>query len=305
MDENYKIYQVGAGEGGEAFLVRTRAGLTALIDAGYAYCAPQTYEHIRAIMGGAPIDWLLLTHSHYDHASAGGYLKQRMPSMKVAASSHAASVFGRPGAVATMRKLNDNQAHLCGLDVYEDVADSLPVDRILHEGDLIDLGDLRLHVLEAPGHTKCSLAFWDPQAGLLVSCETMGVYGGEVPDDVEVPDGVDMLVEPAYLTGYAQSMDFIRRVRALQPRRVVVPHSEAPFDGDRADAFVRSAAFWNEYAARRIMELHDQGASDDEVVADYKARFYVGEVCRIQPEMAFDLNASYTIPLILRESPTF
>ena len=65
--ESYGIYQVGADLGGEAYLLATTDGAYALFDTGFAFCAEQTLNNIYAITGGKPVDYIVLTHSHYDH----------------------------------------------------------------------------------------------------------------------------------------------------------------------------------------------------------------------------------------------
>ena len=83
--DSYSIYQVGADLGGEAYLLATVDGTYALFDTGFAFCAEQTLNNIYAITGGAPVDLIVLTHSHYDHCSATGYLLEHMPRAQVAA----------------------------------------------------------------------------------------------------------------------------------------------------------------------------------------------------------------------------
>lgn len=304
-DGAYTINQVGANPGGEACLVTAREGESVLFDAGYAWCAPQTYDNIRAVMGDASVDCLVLTHSHYDHASAAGYLKERMPRMVVASSQHAADVFGRPGAIATMRRLNDSEAHACGLVDYEDVSDSLVIDRVLAEGDTVTVGNLSFSTLAAPGHTKCCLAFWCASERLLISCETAGVYDGPLPveplpDGTPIPAEVKFMVEMPVLTGYRSSLDFIARAQALDPRVLVVPHYGV-LEGQGARDYLVAADFWARYAAKLIMAAHRAGRSDQQIIAAFKRLFYTPYGRFIQPEPAFDLNASYTIPRIIGE----
>lgn len=304
------IRQVGANAGGEACLVISRAGAAVLFDAGYAWCAPQTFDNIRAALAEAdlPLDALeslVLTHSHYDHASAAGYLKECMPCMTIAASQHAAQVFGRPGAIATMRRLNDNEAHNCGLAEYQDVADSLHVDRVLHEGDAVRVGNVTFSTMEAPGHTKCCLAFWCAEEALLISCETAGVYDGPLPraplpDGASIPASVKFMVEMPVLTGYRSSLDFIARARALHPRVLVVPHYGV-FAGHAAEDYLVAADFWARYTAQMIMAAHDAGQADEQIISQFKQLFYTDFGKSIQPEAAFDLNASYTVPRIIKE----
>lgn len=304
----YALYRVGADIGGEAVLL-VSGECAALIDAGYAWCAPRTYRNIQTVLGDRPVDMLLLTHSHYDHAAGAGYLKSRMPTMTVCAGAHAARVFERPGAIATMRKLNDAEAHAQGLSEYEDVA-SIHVDHVLEPNEEVRVGNLVFQVIDAPGHTRDSLAFWSAEAGLLLSCESAGVYAGPLPDGVEpggeladdtlVPADVTCMCQIPALTGYADCLAYIERARALEPSVMLVPHSGVMV-GDAVGAYLAAAAFWGKYEGDLVVRLHNHGLSPEAIQECFKRVFYTQAVRDVQPEPAFDLNASYTIPLILRE----
>ena len=50
-----------------------------------------------------------------------------------------------------------------------------------------------------------------------------------------------------------------------------------------------------------VLEGAHRGKSTGELIQDWKALFYTRETARIQPEAAFDLNAGYIIPAILKE----
>ncbi|MBQ9068526.1 MAG: MBL fold metallo-hydrolase, partial [Eggerthellaceae bacterium] len=183
--DGYDIHQVGADLGGEAFLLCTADGATALFDTGFAFCAAQTLENIYAFTGGAPVDKIILTHSHYDHCAATGYLLAHMPDAKVHASAHAARVFSRPGAFATMSALNADRAASKGIADAEDVPSEIGVDVVLEDGDTFSVGNMVFSALSAVGHTRCCLAFWCESAGLFVSSETSGVVCTALPSGVE------------------------------------------------------------------------------------------------------------------------
>lgn len=305
---SYALYRVGADIGGESVLL-VSGGDAALIDAGYAWCAPQTYRNIQAVLGDEPVGMLLLTHSHYDHAAGAGYLKKRMSEMVICAHAHAARVFERPGALATMRKLNDAEAHAQGLSEYEDVSD-IRVDRVLEPGETVRIGMLALQVIEAPGHTRDSLAFLDKEYRLLISCESAGVYAGPLPegvvpggklaDDTTVPEDVVFCCQIPALTGYADCLAYIERAQALDPAVMLVPHSGVMV-GQEVRDYLAAAAFWGAYEGDLVVRLHNHGLSPDAILECFKRVFYTEAVRAVQPEPAFDLNASYTVPLILRE----
>ncbi len=96
------------------------------------------------------------------------------------------------------------------------------VQRALHEGDLIDLGDRVLEVLHLPGHSPGSIALYDPAQYTLYPGDV--VYDGELIDKALgcVPED------------YAVSME---RLARLAPRRVHPGHYHS-FDTDRMQALI-------------------------------------------------------------------
>ena len=102
---------------------------------------------------------------------------------------------------------------------------------------------------------------------------------------------VSCLADTAFLVGWQMSLDYIERAIALEPEYVLVPHYGI-MAGEEGRGFLRSARYFTQYAADLIVHAHDEGLSND---------FYTDYVKSIQPEMAFDLNASYTVPLVIRE----
>ena len=50
--------------------------------------------------------------------------------------------------------------------------------RLLHDGDLIEIGDVRLEVMHTPGHTPGSLCLYFPKQELLLAGDTL--FAGSV-----------------------------------------------------------------------------------------------------------------------------
>ncbi len=286
-DERITVKNVGACPGGDDFLFLTKQK-AALIDSGYACCAEQMIENVKRALGGRTLDFILLTHSHYDHASGSAYCRPHFQNVKILASAYAAKIFSRPSALAVMRIMNQNAARLYHLENYEDKLDELRVDWTVGEGDVIDLGDVSLRVMDAPGHTKCSIAFYIPQEKMLISCETMGVYGGK------------HRVAPAFLVGYEMSMNFIRRALKMEIEKLLVPHYGV-LTGQACRDFLNDALRCNRQLKELIVEDDRQGKTQEEIIEHYRDVFYTPECQKGQPLEAFNLNASYLVPMVLKE----
>jgi len=55
--------------------------------------------------------------------------------------------------------------------------------RLLQEGDVLDLGGRRLHVLHTPGHSPDGICLWEPETGLLLAGDTLisGTFFAHIP----------------------------------------------------------------------------------------------------------------------------
>jgi glyoxylase-like metal-dependent hydrolase (beta-lactamase superfamily II) len=91
---------------------------------------------------GYRIEWVIETHAHADHLSAGQYI------CNAVGASLAAS-----RGITKVQETFVRVFNLPGL-----VPDGSQFDRLLQEGDVLQLGELRLSVLETPGHTPDSIS---------------------------------------------------------------------------------------------------------------------------------------------------
>ena len=72
------------------------------------------------------------------------------------------------------------------LDVGNVPRHPAPCTQLLHEGDVIDLGDRAFEVLHLPGHSPGSIGLWDEHNAVLFSGDA--VYDGPLLDEIEGAD---------------------------------------------------------------------------------------------------------------------
>lgn len=90
------------------------------------------------------VKWILETHAHADHLSAAPYLRTQLG-----------------GQIAIGGRITDVQK------VFKDIfnlepgfkLDGSQFDHLFHDGDTIELGELRGSVMEVPGHTPACVAY--------------------------------------------------------------------------------------------------------------------------------------------------
>lgn len=148
------------------YLVRGKDAM--IVGGGMSYIAP-VLERQLSVMDVAMRDirYLIITHSHFDHCGAVPYLKRKFPKAEVVASAYAAEVLGKPKVIDVVASANREKIHELALQKeLEELGlefEGVDVDRVVGDGDVLDLGlGLEAHFIEAPGHSKCSMALYVP-----------------------------------------------------------------------------------------------------------------------------------------------
>jgi metallo-beta-lactamase class B len=198
-------WQIGTA-GISALLVKTDDGAL-LIDGGLPQAADMLLAHMRALgVGPNDLHYILASHAHGDHAGPIAAIR-RATGAQVLNSAESAVLMARGGS---------DDIHFGDAILYPPVQ----TDRILHDGEVVALGDLRLTAHFIPGHTPGSIAWtWD---------DTREGTSRHVAY-------VDSLTAPGYtLVGnprYPHIVDDFRRsfatVRALPCDVLVTPHADA------------------------------------------------------------------------------
>lgn len=285
--KDIKITDVRAVPGDSAFLIDD--GKTAILyDTGFAFTGYAIAEKIRKALGDRPLDYIFLTHSHYDHALGSAYVAKVYPSVKVVAGKHAAKVFCKPSARAVMRELDRKVAEKYGVHEYEDWIDALKVDIAVKDRDIISCGDLRFTVIGLPGHTKCSVGFYLAENRLLLGTETLGVYFG---DDTYLP---------SYLVGYQMALDSFQRAKQLDIDSILLPHYGVVGKAE-ATEYLEKAEAVSIATAQVIKEQLLSGRSHEEVAVYLEEMLYSDNVAPTYPVDAFHLNTDIMIELVRKE----
>jgi metallo-beta-lactamase class B len=146
------IYYVGAAEV-TSFLIVTPAGHI-LLDSGFAETVPQIKQNVAELgfrLGDIKI--LINSHAHYDHAGGLASLKE-LTGAKLMASQADSLLLAAGGK---------DDFHFGDRLSYRPVK----ADRILHDGDQVELGGVTMTTHLTPGHTKgCTTWTMKVQEGL-------------------------------------------------------------------------------------------------------------------------------------------
>ncbi|MBQ2755908.1 MAG: MBL fold metallo-hydrolase [Oscillospiraceae bacterium] len=281
------VTDVRALPGDSAFLLDD-SKTSVLYDTGFGFTGFVVAENIKKILGGRKLDYIFLTHSHYDHALGSAYILRHFPDAKVVAGEYAANIFTRPGAKAVMRDLDGRFAAKNGVTEYEFLGDELRVDIAVKDGDIVKAGDMTFEAIALPGHTKCSFGFYLKEKKLLLSCETIGIYSG-----TEV-------ITPSFLVGVDMALNSIRKLKSYNIERMIAPHyglvseKETAFFLDNIEPSAKEAvAFFVDRLTKNI--------SREDIIEEYSRIYCRFESGDIYPRDAMVLNTSIMIDLVEKE----
>ena len=259
-----------------------------LYDTGFGFTGYAMAEKIRQRLGDRPLDYIFLTHSHYDHALGTPYILKHYPTAKVVAGVYAKTIFDKPSAKDKMRDLDRKFAYTCGIDEYDDLTDDLRVDIAVNDGDEIRCGDMTFTAINLPGHTKCSVGFYLRENKLLLATETLGVYFG------------NHAYLPSYLVGYEMTLNSFAKAKQLDIESILVPHYGL-VSGEQAKTFLRHSERASVDTADRITEIFQNGGTFDDAMAYFTDAIYKEHVRPTYPIDAFKLNTTILIHLIRKE----
>lgn len=134
-----------------------------LVDTGCGADTPHVIEQISDYLRGRPLQAILLTHCHADHAGGAAEVSKAFK-CPVFLGARDIPAFESGDASATFAD---------GIGVELRPVKCCP----LHEGDVFDAGECRLRAVETPGHTPGSVCFYDELSHALFSGDTVFAQG--------------------------------------------------------------------------------------------------------------------------------
>ncbi len=137
-------------------------GEIAIIDPGEP--SPAVVERVQALSGPARVRWIVLTHSHPDHIGGAPFCRERFQ----------AAIALHEGDLPLYRAILGGNAP--------------EPERSLHEGDVIELGGLKLEVLHTPGHTPGSITLLERTERVLFTGDLL--FAGSI-GRTDFPGGSD------------------------------------------------------------------------------------------------------------------
>lgn len=137
---------------------------TALIDTGTGFESRMNITEMKSVLGSRALDYIIITHRHYDHVGGLSSVQDAFPSALICAGETDAEPLRAGDSESTLG------TKFGGCIRPTDV-------RGLSDGEIIDLGGHRLRIIETPGHTSGSISILDESTSSLFSGDCFFVDG--------------------------------------------------------------------------------------------------------------------------------
>jgi len=280
------LVRVTGGQGGEAILI-LGSEKTALHDLGMACFNKEMIANLEEELDGRPLDYVLLSHTHYDHMGALPYVIRRWPDVQVCGGQKAAQVFARQGALDMIVSMGKTAAEFYGKNPEEITAEGVRVDIVLESGDIIDLGDEKIAAFETKGHTDCSMSYFLQPQGIILASESTGVLMEEE------------IMHTSVLKSFEDSLESAKFLSLLPYKGILIPHYGMLPDhmlDNYFDVYIDAA----EKEKNLIEGWINQGLTLEEVFEEHKKIYWTEKRAVSHPYRAYKMNTEIIINRMMR-----
>jgi glyoxylase-like metal-dependent hydrolase (beta-lactamase superfamily II) len=235
------------------------------------------------------VKYLVAMHAHFDHVCGIPALQKMFPGAVLLASSPAEAVLKKAKIMGNFFTQDEKMLDLLADEgiiprgLQSPNVTEIALDKLIAEGDEIKLGgDLNIKVLDAPGHSPCSLACYLPTEQVMFISDACGF---QISDED---------IFPVFFQAYDIYLETIKRLMSYPSKLLAIPH-ERIWTGGNIELFYRRALRSAEQAFNKTRDLLDQGWEDEKIEKELFARYYKGSLKIYTPE-----NIQQCVQILLR-----
>ncbi len=254
-----------------------------MFEAGIYLYGQHYYDQLVQILGERRPEYLLLTHVHFDHCGAAGYLKRMMPGLAIGTSIEGSEIVKKQSAIDLITRLNR-----FGKDDVP-AFEPFTVDRVLEDGDEIRVSPgLTVRVIRTPGHTRDMTTYYIPELKAMIPSESVGVPGR------------DDYIMSEFLIDYDVYMNSLRRLAEYEVDILLISHG-VYYTGPDARAYIpRSIDATGRFREWVERLLREYDGDHEAVLRAIKRDEYDVLEGEKQPEPAYLLNLKAKIGAVQR-----
>jgi glyoxylase-like metal-dependent hydrolase (beta-lactamase superfamily II) len=260
-----RLWLLGCKESG-VYLLQGKDG-SMLISGGMSYIVPDLLRQFKEFgLAEEKITKLLILHSHFDHVGIVPFFKRRHPGMEVYASARGWEILQTEKGIQTINEFSRTVTKRMGkeevystndLDWRDDVK-----GKTVHEGDRIDLGDLKISILEIPGHSSCCIGAYIPEFKTLFPTD-----GGGIPFDETIVTSGN--------SNYTKYQESLERLKGLEVEYYCADHY-GYVTGEEARGFIfRTIEMAKQH--RALMEEAYRSTRDIDLAAQKMISYFYNE----------------------------
>ncbi len=222
------------------------------------------------------LNYVVLTHSHYDHCGGLPFVVKKYPSVKVIATKRTKEIFSKEKALDFIEEMNKKTVN--SKKTYDVSYKDLRVDVVVDEGDEIEISGYKLKFYTTPGHTKCSVSIYDEKNEILFPGDSLGI--------IEKNGNI----KPLFFSSYNSYINSIKKIKSIESISIIAfPHNN-PIEGKRVQDFLETVEEETKKIKDYILESLNEGKSEDEIVKEYLNNKFLKENAIEQPDETFLIN---------------
>ncbi|MCS7125483.1 MAG: MBL fold metallo-hydrolase [Aigarchaeota archaeon] len=253
-DHIYLIDTVALGleEFVAAYLI-TGSSENALVDTGYASSLSNIVEELRQVgLRLHEIKYIIPTHLHLDHSGAASHIIKNSSKSLILCHPRAVKHFIDPSRlIASVREIYGESAALFGEVI------PVPLENIrgVHEYEKLELGDVTLRFIHAPGHAPHQIVVYVEEDQALITGDAVSIQYPSSP--VKIPT----TPPPSY--NHAETLETLEKLSKISSKIILRPHfGETPYTLNYFKEEVEILQNWRD----RIRAFIEQGLTLDEII---------------------------------------
>jgi 2-aminobenzoylacetyl-CoA thioesterase len=162
------------------------------------------------------IEFILLTHAHFDHVGAVPYLRSQAPHLRLLGGRETETLLKDAEYTRVLYEKNKNASEALGetMDLsFDDWHSMLQPDMTLSDGESFSLGGgVDIILIDTPGHTPDSVSYYVKPDAAFIGGDILGHYGGRD------------LVTPAFSGDYKTYLASLQKISSYDIQVLSLPH---------------------------------------------------------------------------------